>query len=77
MDGPGSEQGISLPQVNGKNVGRKPQLQDRLLLVAGLGHPSGYSKSLKWYITIMLAAAAFIDPTSYTILYRKFARMST
>lgn len=67
-----TKQSVSRDETLEKRAVEKPQIQDRLLLVAGLGHPTEYPQHLKWLVTILLAVAAFLDPISYTILYRTF-----
>ncbi len=58
--------------ASGRIVSQPQDVGDRLLLVARGGHQETYPNSLKWLMTILLAAAAFLDPISYTMLYRKF-----
>lgn len=51
------------------SVERKP-IWDIVLLVKGRTHPSEYANSFKWLVTLSAALTAFLDPISYTMLYR-------
>lgn len=46
------------------------RLIDRLGLIPSVSDPKAYSRNLKWFITIIVSAAAAIDSITTNIFYR-------
>ena len=61
-----------VPKSTPSTVEAQARLIDRLSLIPKLSEPKTYNKTVKWYITVLVSAAAAIDTLSTNIFYRLF-----
>lgn len=59
-----------VPTAPRSNLEAQTRLIHRLVLIPSVSDPKAYSRNLKWFITIIVSAAAAIDSITTNIFYR-------